>query len=79
MNKLWLFTILVLFVSPAFVTGAGKLSQPVKVQYRQSVQMNEPMTTNMAKPGMMKGEVRENAIRRETVMQQKMQTEQMKQ
>jgi len=37
------------------------------------------MTTGMAKPGMMKSDVKTNAIRHEADMQQQMSTEQMKQ
>jgi len=51
----------------------------IEKESRQPMDMNEPMTTGMAKPGMKKGDVKANAMKKEAVMDEMMKKEKMKQ
>jgi len=47
----------------------------IQKESRQPMDMNEPMSTGMAKPGMKKGDVKANAMKKEAVMHEKMKKE----
>jgi hypothetical protein len=57
--------------------GPG-VDKMIERESRQPMDMNEPMSTGMAKPGMKKGDVKSNAMKKESAMDEKMKKEKIK-
>ncbi len=55
------------------------MNETIKMESRQPMNMDEPMPTGMAKPGMKKGDVKANAMKQEATMDEKMKQEKLKQ
>lgn len=53
-------------------TRGPDVDKMIQNESRQPMDMNEPMSTGMAKPGMKKGDVKANARKKEAVMHEKM-------
>ena len=57
----------------------ANMNKTIKMESRQPMNMDEPMPTGMAKPGMKKGDVKDHAMKQEAVMDEKMKREEIKQ
>ena len=60
-------------------TGSdADMNKTIKIESRQPMNMDEPMPTGMAKPGMKKGDVKTHAKKQEATMDEMMKQEEMK-
>jgi len=60
-------------------TNEAEMNKTIKMESRQPMNMDEPMPTGMAKPGMKKGDVKTHAKKQEATMDEMMRQEEMKQ
>ncbi|MHB8534159.1 MAG: hypothetical protein ACYDBW_01785 [Sulfuricaulis sp.] len=59
--------------------GDAGMTQTIETESQQPMKMNQPMPSRMAKPGMKKGDVKARAMKKETIMDEMMGKEKMKQ
>lgn len=54
------------------------MNKIIRTESQQPMDMNEPMPIGMARKGMIKGDVKSHAMKKEAVMDEKMMQEEMK-
>jgi len=58
--------------------GEVEMNKIIRIESQQPMDMNEPMPIGMVRNGVIKGDVKSHAMKKEAVMDEKMMQEEMK-